>query len=61
MSSPIQSIFLHPLHPLEYGTDEKTAFFLEGNTNSDVKIIQVHGELLKDPKIKRFYQHHGVV
>lgn len=36
-------------------------FILEGNTNSDVNLLQIHGGLLKNPKIKIFYQYHGVI
>jgi len=34
---------------------------LEGNANSDVDLLQVHGGLLTDPEVRRFYQRCGVV
>jgi len=34
---------------------------IEGNKNSDVNLLQVHGGLLTDPAIRRFYQKTGVV
>jgi hypothetical protein len=34
---------------------------LEANGNSDVNLLQVHGGLLAEPKICRFYQRVGVI
>jgi hypothetical protein len=34
---------------------------LEANGNSDVNLLQVHGGLLADPRIRRFYQAFGVL
>jgi len=34
---------------------------LEGNDGPDLKLHQVHRPLLADPRIRRFYEHHGVV
>lgn len=31
---------------------------LEGNNNPDLDLLQVHGGLLRNPRIKRFYTHH---
>jgi hypothetical protein len=33
---------------------------LEANGNSDVNLLQVHGGLLRDPAVRRFYHHFGV-
>jgi Sugar-transfer associated ATP-grasp len=38
-----------------------TPIILEANGNSDVNLLQVHGGLLADPRIRRFYQAFGVV
>ncbi len=32
---------------------------LEGNTNSD--LLQLGGGILKDPRVRRFYEYHGVI
>lgn len=34
---------------------------IEGNTTPDVNLIQVHGPLLADERIRRFYKHHNVI
>lgn len=34
---------------------------LEVNTNSDVNLLQVHGGLLKDEKVRSFYSYHKVI
>jgi hypothetical protein len=34
---------------------------LEGNSNSGTDILQVHGPLLADPRIRRFYERRGVL
>ncbi len=34
---------------------------LEGNSNCDVDLVQVHGPLLLDERVKAFYQHYGVL
>lgn len=34
---------------------------LEGNANPDLDLLQVHGGLLSDPGVRRFYEHHKVV
>jgi hypothetical protein len=34
---------------------------LEGNNNTDLDLLQVHGGLLKDRRVRRFYEHHGVI
>ncbi len=36
-------------------------FVIEGNKNTDVDLLQVHGGLLKDPKVRSFYEHYGVI
>lgn len=33
---------------------------LEGNSYPELKSIQVHGPLLTDDRVRRFYEHHGV-
>lgn len=43
-------------------TDDPPFFkVLEGNRYSDVDILQTYGPLLDDPRVRRFYAHHGVV
>jgi hypothetical protein len=34
---------------------------LEGNTYTDVNLLQVHRPLLADPRVRSFYKHHGVI
>ncbi len=34
---------------------------VEANANSDVNLLQVHGGLLADPRVRRFYQAFGIV
>ncbi len=34
---------------------------LEGNNFSDVNLLQVHGPLLSDPVVRRFYEYHEVI
>ncbi|MBA3258448.1 MAG: hypothetical protein H0T68_03145, partial [Gemmatimonadales bacterium] len=34
---------------------------VEANANSDVNLLQVHGGLLAEPRVRRFYQTFGVV
>jgi len=34
---------------------------LEGNSNSDVNLLQIHGPLLRDSQVRRFYRHHRIV
>jgi len=34
---------------------------LEANGNSDVNLLQVHGGLFAEPKIRRFYQAFAVL
>jgi len=34
---------------------------LEGNNNSDLDLLQVHGGMLEDARVRRFYKHHGVI
>lgn len=34
---------------------------LEGNANPDLDLLQVHGGLLTDARVRRFYEHHKVV
>lgn len=36
-------------------------FVIEGNKNTDVDLLQVHGGLLTDPRVQRFYEFHGVI
>ena len=33
---------------------------LEGNTNSDVNLLQIHGGLLKEPTVRKFYNYHNI-
>lgn len=32
---------------------------LEGNTNSDVNLLQIHGGLLKNKRVREFYKYHN--
>ena len=41
--------------------DTGTPVIIEANKNSDVNLLQVHGGLLTDPAIRRFYERTGVV
>ena len=34
---------------------------IEGNYRSDVNLLQVHGPLLADERIRRFYRRHGII
>ena len=34
---------------------------LEGNNYSDVNLIQAHAPLLRDPRVRRFFEHHGII
>jgi hypothetical protein len=34
---------------------------IEGNHSPDVDVLQIHGPLLLDPRVRRFYRHHGVI
>jgi hypothetical protein len=34
---------------------------IEGNSFTDTNLLQVHGPLLKDPRVRRFYADHGVI
>lgn len=34
---------------------------LEGNKYSDVDLLQVHEPLLRDPRVRAFYERHGIV
>ena len=34
---------------------------LEGNNFSDVNLLQVHKPLLEDPRVRKFYEFHGVI
>lgn len=34
---------------------------LEGNTNSDINLLQIHGGLLKDDRVREFYKKHNVI
>jgi hypothetical protein len=34
---------------------------IEGNRRPDVNLLQVHRPLLADPRVRRFYERHGVL
>lgn len=34
---------------------------LEGNRFSDVNLLQIHGPLLRDERVRRFYEKHGIL
>lgn len=36
-------------------------YILEGNSNSDVNVFQIHRPLLEDLKIKEFYKYHKII
>ncbi len=38
-----------------------TPVIIEGNHNTDVDLLQVHGGLLADPRVRRFYERCGVI
>jgi hypothetical protein len=40
---------------------EGVPVILEANGNSDVNLLQVHGGLLSDPRVRQFYEAFGVV
>lgn len=40
---------------------EDDFMILEANSNSDVNLLQIHGGLLKDERIKEFYKYHHVI
>jgi hypothetical protein len=40
---------------------EGTPMIIEGNTNAGVQILQMDGGLLKNPRVRRFYQSLGVI
>jgi hypothetical protein len=40
---------------------ENGFYILEGNANSDVNLLQIHGGLLADPKSKSFYKFHKII
>lgn len=43
-------------------TDDDGSFqILEGNFFPHVPMMQIHGPLLSDPRVRRFYEHHGVL
>jgi hypothetical protein len=42
-------------------TDEGEFTVIEGNNCSGVRVFQVHRPLLDDPRVRRFYERHGIV
>ena len=36
-------------------------YVLEGNANPDLDLLQVHGGLLKDERVKAFYKHYKII
>lgn len=40
---------------------EEGFLILEANSNSDVNLLQIHGGLLKDIKVREFYKHYKVI
>lgn len=40
---------------------EQGFYILEGNNNSDVNLLQIHGGLMADEKVKEFFNYHGIV
>jgi hypothetical protein len=36
--------------------DGGTPVIIEGNNNTDLDLFQVHGGLLRDPRVRRFYE-----
>jgi hypothetical protein len=41
--------------------DTGTPVIIEGNNNTDVNLFQVHGGLLRDARVRRFYERCGVL
>lgn len=39
---------------------DNSFYILEANSNSDLNLLQIHGGLLTDPKIKDFYAHYKI-
>lgn len=42
-------------------TGEGTFTVIEGNNAPNIRFFQVHGPLLNDPRVRQFYEHHGIV
>ena len=42
-------------------TDDGEFTVIEGNSCTDIDLLQVHRPLLDDPRARRFYEHHGIV
>ena len=42
-------------------TGEGTFTVIEGNNAPNIRFFQVHGPLLNDPRVRRFYEHHGII
>jgi hypothetical protein len=42
-------------------TGEGEFTVIEGNNCSGVRVFQVHRPLLDNPRVRRFYEHHGVI
>ena len=42
-------------------TGEGEFTVIEGNNAPNIRFFQVHGPLLDDPRVRRFYERHGVV
>lgn len=40
---------------------EDDFLILEGNSNSDVNLLQVHGPLFTNHRVKRFFEHYGII
>ncbi|RLB05736.1 MAG: hypothetical protein DRG83_01865 [Deltaproteobacteria bacterium] len=41
--------------------ENKNIRIIEGNSNTDVNLLQVHKPFLSDARIKKFYSYHGVL
>lgn len=34
---------------------------IEGNNHPALKVIQLHEPFLKDPRVRKFYKHYGII
>lgn len=56
------SLPFNPMCGWDVMVDEtETPVIIEGNGNSGISLLQVHGGLLRDPRVRRFYGAHGII
>lgn len=52
-------IFAHiPYVGWDVAASEDGFVVIEGNSNTDVNLLQIHGPLLRDSRVRSFYEHH---